>query len=526
MGSFCWIKVVLFGQRDLELMNRTRKLRGTRMWNVKCGLLVMAMICLFFLPVGAKAKTEMDVEAILEKVRKAQRPCENMRIEWISERASMQGITVGSRPAADSQDEPEDSQQELRQIWSATVSGIRSRLKDRQEAFRKPTSRVPDGIKEKTRVFNGTRFLLLETTTYLRKPGYLRKHGFIMLNNNNLYLLRQELFSSHDRPPIWDKEGLKNYRLTLRKGSRSGILILDATSLDSKWLKWIWRLTIDTDRGYNVIKKETIRADGSKDLEYNFEVKQWANGRWFISGREKVRFNRDGKPRHIEEKFEVTSVQFDVPEPPDETFKLSFPEGTKVHEFAFDYEMNVLMLGSLNGPKYTKEQPKVSAILDDDRLANNSPGSFGPVRERIINRTDHRKDCFIDLDSGRTLSVPADFHFNTKDRKFWLEDNSIDGRAETDNGLCGLWTFHTIVVPVSSDRWKSITPTACNEALERVDGIQPPIMSAEGQLPATFLFQTWDNRGILQILEVQRNKEPHFIKVRYKIIKDSQDVER
>jgi hypothetical protein len=441
------------------------------MCKAKCEVLVVALVCSFLSPAGARTRAEMDVETLLEKIRKAQRPCENMRIEWISERSPADGITVGSGP-------PVDSQSDLRQSWSATVSGIRSRYEWRQEAFNKPTSRVPDGIREHTRVFNGTRLLELQTTTYLRRPGYLKKKGFIRFNDYNQYLIRRELSSSHDRPPIWDKEGLKHYRLTLRKGSRSGIYILDANSPARKRL---YRLTIDTDRGYNVLKKECIRADGSKDLEYNFEVKQWVNGRWFVSGREKVRFNRDGKPRGVEHKFEVTSVQFDVPEPPDEMFKLSFPEGTNIYERLFRYGEDVLILGSLNGPKYTEEQPKVSAILNDKGLANSSTGSFGPVEDRIINSTDHRKYCFIDLDSGRTLSVPTDFHLrNSEEEKFWLEDNSIDARAETNEGLCGLWTFHTEVVPVSNKCWDSITPVACNKVFDKVKGVRPPIMRSRG----------------------------------------------
>ena len=67
------------------------------MWNGKCGLLVVALICLFLLPVGAKAKIEMDVEMLLEKVHKARRPSENMRIEWIYERTSV-GKTPFRKP--------------------------------------------------------------------------------------------------------------------------------------------------------------------------------------------------------------------------------------------------------------------------------------------------------------------------------------------------------------------------------------------------------------------------------------------
>ncbi|MHC4529379.1 MAG: hypothetical protein ACYS29_16010, partial [Planctomycetota bacterium] len=464
------------------------------------------------LPSGEAPAEKMDIETILEKVRQAQRPSENMRIEWVRERASAYGVRLGSGAPADSQDES-------RQSWSATVSGIRSRIVWRQEAFNKPTSREPDGIRVRTSVFNGTRRLVLETTTYQRRPGYLRKKGIIWLNDNNRRQIRQWLFTG-DRPPIWDKEGLKDYQLALRKGSRSGILILDANSPTRKRL---YRLTIDTDRGYNVLKKEHIRPDGSKDLEYNFEVKQWANSRWFVSGREKVRFNRDGKPRHIEEKFEVTSVQFNVPEPPDETFKLSFPEGAMVADLSFNYKSHTkFLVGCLSEAKHTQEDSTVTAILNQPPGSDVSKGPdevFGPVRERIINRTDHRKDCFIDFGTGRLMSVPESFHLETKEEK-WLEEKSVDARVETDDGLCGLWTFNTVVIPVSSERWDSITPAACDAVFERVERIYPPIMSAEGRLPATFLFQTWDNKGILQILEVLKDREPRSIKVRYKMIQE------
>jgi hypothetical protein len=133
---------------------------------------------------------------------------------------------------------------------------------------------------------------------------------------------------------------------------------------------------------------------------------------------------------------------------------------------------------------------------------------------------EERENCFIDFEAGKLLSFPApsdpDFHYLR--RREWLKQNGVDGRVETDEGLCGLWTFNTVVIPVSNKRWDSITPAACNSVLEKVKGIYPPIMSAEGRLPTTFLFETSGSRGILQILEVERNTRPKHVKIRYKML--------
>jgi hypothetical protein len=317
---------------------------------------------------------------------------------------------------------------------------------------------------------------------------------------------------------------LKEYELTLTQAEKPGRFVLDASAPKAG----PYRLTVDADRGHNVIKQERLRSDGSKDYEYNFKLKRYRDGIWFISEWERVRFGRkEGAKPRVDEKVTILNVEFDIPPVDEGMFRLRFPKGATVADLSFNYNRHTdFLVGCLSEAKHTQEDSAVTAILAGEAGKQKTSGEdevFGAAKECVISSIGHRRDSFIDFDTGRLMSVPESFHSNSKPEK-WLEENSVDARVETDDGLCGLWTFNTVVIPVSNDRWESIRPVACNRVFDKVKGIYPPIMSAEGKLPATFLFQTWDNRGILQIQEVQKKKEPRFIRVRYKIIKDSKDV--
>ena len=309
---------------------------------------------------------------------------------------------------------------------------------------------------------------------------------------------------------VWhETAGLKAYK-RLKVRQNRGIFVIEATGDRVGGSKLI---TIDGNRGYHIIKEEFIREDGSKDLVYNCKLKKYPNGTWFIKEREKIRFWTRTGPGRVEEKITVTRMQFDVPVPTEDTFKLRFPEGTQVTDGTFNYtsaSRGDFLVGCLSEAKHTQEDPAVTAILDRYAGKEKTAGLneiFGPARELCVNSVYERKDCFIDFDTGRLMSIPAKYR-----------QNGIDGRVEIEEGLTGLWTFNTVVVPVRNDRWDSITPLACDKVLDTVKGIYPPIMSAEGQLPATFLFQTADNRGILQILDVQGQAQPKHLKVSYKIL--------
>ena len=460
--------------------------------------------------------SDLDAETILEKVRQAQRPFDNMQIEWLEEHDGLSGAVFTGAAT-----ELEDLPIQTKYKWSAVLSGNRSRIEKLQETYYVRDPNEPGNIRHTISVFDGNERRQLEKIIKGSRPG--RTSGVIWLSEGNSYLLRQTLFGTiGNEPPIYDKERLEEYKLTLKDRDKPNLIILD--TLDS--YKWTRRYTIDKNRGYNIIKYECFRQDGSKDYEDNIKLKQYPNGIWFISERERIRYNLlDKTTKTIETRITVTDIKFGE-NIPNDIFHLQFPEGSTFADLTFNYNSHTnFLIGCLSEPKHTQETSAVTAILNkpgNEDIQENSKEIFGMVIERTINGIEQRKDCFIDLDTGTLFDIPVDFHFNNKQEE-WFEENSIEARVETNKNLCGLWTLNTVVIPVSNERWDTISPEACHEALRETKGIYPPIMSAEGKLPETFLFQTLDNKGILQILEAKREGDQRSIKIRYKIIQEKQN---
>jgi hypothetical protein len=465
-----------------------------------------------------QTKSEMDLETLLAKVRKALTPpAKNMRIKWIKE-GFHPGITAeGVYPRKGPRKRPDGVIEEYncREQYNCLITEAGSRLETKYESAGRGGKSMY--IVRKTFVRDGTEARSLRRR--VKGPPYPDTGRIMGISSAKIPSRFKHAFGNNW---VWswvwhETGGLKAYK-RLKVRQNRGIFVIEATGEPGGWSKLI---TIDGNRGYHIIKEEFIREDGSKDLVYNSKLKKYPNGIWFIKEREKIRFWTRSGPGRVEEKITVTRMQFDVPVPTEDTFKLRFPEGTQVSDGTFNYTSDFLV-GCLSEAKHTHEDPAVTAILD--RYAGKEKTAdlnefFEPVHELSINSIYERKDCFIDFDIGRLMSIPADY--STKgsiDPRKWFEQNGIDGRVEIEPGLTGLWTFNTVVIPVRNDRWDSITPLACDKVLDTVKGIYPPIMSAEGQLPATFLFKTADNRGILQILDVQGQAQPKHLKVSYKIL--------
>ncbi|MHC4645323.1 MAG: hypothetical protein ACYTBJ_07465 [Planctomycetota bacterium] len=457
---------------------------------------------------GPKPETELDT--ILAKVRKAQRPAENMRIEWVCEKGAGGAFFAGRAPP------PEKRPRLTKYKGSAILSGSRSRVEERQETYYGKDINEPGSILDHTYVFDGTEQRQLRKRT----QGFQKQSssGLIRFIDYNTHFLRQRLFGS--QPLQLHKQELKDYgfKLSLADSNAAGTFIIKV--VEPKGHSY-HLLTVDSNKGYNIIKHESFgSSDGRKFLEDNLKLEEHPGIGWFISERERLRFRRNQAEPAFDEKLAVTSVVFDMPLPADDTFRLLLAQGMRVYDSSFYERQDSFPAGCLSEAKHTQEDSVVTAILDGQADKEESRDeAFGPLAEKMINTIQQRKDCLIDFDTNAIFSLPGDFHLRRDEmQKKWLEDNSIDTRVETDDGLCGLWTFNTVVIPVSNERWDTITPAACHRVLKEAKGVYPPIMSAEGKLPATFLFQTWDNRGILQILAVEKEKEPQCIRVRYKLI--------
>ncbi|MFC1783885.1 hypothetical protein ACFL02_09940, partial [Planctomycetota bacterium] len=406
----------------------------------------------------------------------------------------------------------------IKQMWTTVLNGPRSRIEYRTEFYNREDSKEPDRLIHRIKVFDGTRQLNLED--YRKGWTRLRKEVRLNITDGNSGTLIKQLFGG-DVTLIHNREDLKKYdELSLTKSDTPGVYLLEAIDKPSKLY---YRFTIDGNRGYHITKSEWLRlSDGKKYHEDNLKLKQYPNGVWYVSERENILFEMKDQTQHtLFEKVTVTKVQFNTPTPKENLFKLSFPEGASAwcSLFYSDSPTFSFRIGCLSQPQHTQEAADVTAILD--RTVVEKKDIWGPVREITINSIVERQNCLIDFESGKLFSLPADFHtLSDKAVEKWWKENGVDGRVETHEGLGGLWGFNTVVIPVNNERFDTIKPAACHKVLSDIEGVYPPIMSAEGKLPATYLFQTWDGRGILQILSINKDKHPHSIKLRYKMIQE------
>ncbi|GAH61613.1 unnamed protein product, partial [marine sediment metagenome] len=152
-------------------------------------------------------------------------------------------------------------------------------------------------------------------------------------------------------------------------------------------------------------------------------------------------------------------------------------------------------------------------------------GGFGPVMERVINDDGEGEDFMFDLDIGKSFSV--------SDAKKWgdapdisekksLEDfvmkSGIDLFGETSKK--SLMGIDMIAMPIHNERW-DMSPEDVIEQVSMCKPGTPVALSADGQLPKTFVFKTGQGgMGILQIIEMQAGKAPRHFKIRYKMLQE------
>ncbi|MBA7646149.1 hypothetical protein ES703_53911 [subsurface metagenome] len=145
---------------------------------------------------------------------------------------------------------------------------------------------------------------------------------------------------------------------------------------------------------------------------------------------------------------------------------------------------------------------------------------FTPPIARIINSAVERKDCFIDFDNDKLYSQPSDFHSRAREQQeAWKRENSIDASATVSEGAEGLWGEEMVIIPLADVEFDRMTPVSFRDVLQQATPGTPAVMTAIGQLPKTYVFKTREGgMGLLQILEVQRKRSPHYIKIRYKMV--------
>ena len=77
-----------------------------------------------------------------------------------------------------------------------------------------------------------------------------------------------------------------------------------------------------------------------------------------------------------------------------------------------------------------------------------------------------------------------------------------------------------ILLPVVNQSWDNLSlAQGLMDDLKQGTPGTPAVMSAKGELPTTYLFQTREKSiGILQILELQKGTRPRYIKIQYKLL--------
>jgi len=260
---------------------------------------------------------DIATASLLQAIRQSSMPARNMRVKWTYETVKPLVMYI-KKPGRKIPDEPPHRIFE----YSATMSGIRSRIESFEKTFENRESQQPYDIRRSTAVFNGTEQRRLVDRVKGERTTPL---GWQYLRDKNLPKLTKELFGW---PFDLNNEKLmERYVFKLLASPASGIYVLEIVE-DSGTM---YHFTVDGNKGFNITRIECFRAPDDRDYETNFELKQYKDGIWYIAQRQRIRYprpGREGEPR-LEYKMRVTQAEFNI-EVPEETFKLEFPHGTKV----------------------------------------------------------------------------------------------------------------------------------------------------------------------------------------------------
>ena len=176
-------------------------------------------------------------------------------------------------------------------------------------------------------------------------------------------------------------------------------------------------------------------------------------------------------------------------------------------------------------PKQTSVVKKAKSQLD--KITPNQGTlkySFSPVFTQTINDDGVGKDFMFDLDNEKSYSASDAQKANEAIEKS-LEDfvmqSGVDLFGETSKKC--LMGINMIAVPARNERW-NMSPEDVVEQVSLGKPGTPVALSADGELPKTFVFKTGQGgMGILQIVEMQDGKAPRHFKIQYKMLQKQSD---
>jgi len=140
------------------------------------------------------------------------------------------------------------------------------------------------------------------------------------------------------------------------------------------------------------------------------------------------------------------------------------------------------------------------------------PG-YGPVQTVTLQSIDEKstasQPCAIDLDTGRTVEIPAQvLHVPGNDLLAWLEQNGVDAIARMTDEGDGLVGVGLVFWTCMASEWVRTDPVELRETMSRAS-YQPrrPLLFREDSYQYVFPFKTREGTiGMLQILAVDKAK--------------------
>ena len=168
------------------------------------------------------------------------------------------------------------------------------------------------------------------------------------------------------------------------------------------------------------------------------------------------------------------------------------------------------------------------AVCEDAVPALPKEMAFGETFEHTLWEDDPSlRNCLIDFDSNKvydvtTIVVSAPHSVRFKKMREKAKTLGIDAYCEVEQSFAGLLGFHIVGSPVQEADWNPHYSTM--EQLPQMTIGFPCPIAASKKLPATWIFRTDENYGVLQILEVvtdpkKLSPDGNGIRIRYKLLK-------
>jgi len=154
---------------------------------------------------------------------------------------------------------------------------------------------------------------------------------------------------------------------------------------------------------------------------------------------------------------------------------------------------------------------------------------FDPVVEITINdNVAVGKNSNIDFDTGRLFPRPENWQqLSDDDWQRWIEKTGVDASGATRSTVRGLMCEGMVFIPMTNSYWDKFRADslAASDLWKMGKPGRPAYMSAQGQLPVTYMFKTREGGiGILQITGF--NDKPKGVKLRYKMLQKPQNTEK